>query len=83
MSRITTKGQVTIPKDVRQALGLKPGARVGFRKMGGKFVLVKEIEEADESYLADWVGILKPLVPGQTIDETINDMRGGSPSDRR
>jgi AbrB family looped-hinge helix DNA binding protein len=83
MSRVTTKGQVTIPKDVRDALGIKPGARVGFRKQGSNFVLVKEIEDTDDDYLAEWVGKLKPLVPGQTVDETIDDMRGGPPSDRR
>jgi AbrB family looped-hinge helix DNA binding protein len=83
MSRVTTKGQVTIPKDVRDALGLAPGTRVGFRKEGGKFVLVKEISETPNDYLAEWVGILEPFEPGQTVDEMIDDMRGGRPSDRR
>jgi AbrB family looped-hinge helix DNA binding protein len=77
MSRITSKGQVTIPKEVRDALGLKPGALVGFHRVGGKFVLVKEAEAADDDYLADWVGSIDPIVPGQTVDESIDDMRGG------
>jgi len=83
MSRVTTKGQVTIPKDVRDALGLAPGTRVGFRKEGSKFVLVKEIDETPADYLAEWVGTVEPFEPGQTVDDMIDDMRGGPRSDRR
>lgn len=39
--RITTKGQVTVPKDVRDDLGLRPGSEAGFEKNErGEFVLV-------------------------------------------
>ncbi|HEV1284631.1 MAG TPA: AbrB/MazE/SpoVT family DNA-binding domain-containing protein [Bryobacteraceae bacterium] len=31
-SAVTSKGQVTIPKEIRDQLGLKPGDRVGFVK---------------------------------------------------
>ena len=31
MSTLTSKGQVTIPKSVRDLLGLRPGAQVGFK----------------------------------------------------
>jgi AbrB family looped-hinge helix DNA binding protein len=30
LSKLTTKSQVTVPKDVRNALGVGPGARVEF-----------------------------------------------------
>lgn len=36
-------------------------------------MLVKEAEAADDDYLADWVGSIEPIVPGQTVD----DMRRG------
>jgi AbrB family looped-hinge helix DNA binding protein len=40
MSRITTKGQVTIPKRLRDHLGLKPGSNVDFELMDdGRVVL--------------------------------------------
>ena len=39
-AKVTSKGQITIPLEVRAALGLKPGARVMiFRDANGNFVL--------------------------------------------
>ena len=38
--RITSKGQVTIPKDVRDKLGIEPGGNVGFEEDDGKIILV-------------------------------------------
>ena len=38
---VTTKGQVTIPKSVRDHLGIHPGSKVDFRRMDdGQIVLV-------------------------------------------
>jgi antitoxin PrlF len=31
---VTSKGQVTIPKDVRQRLGIRTGAKIGFEVVG-------------------------------------------------
>ncbi len=39
-SGITSKGQVTIPKDIRKALGLKAGDRVTFVADGDKAILL-------------------------------------------
>jgi AbrB family looped-hinge helix DNA binding protein len=39
--RITAKGQVTIPQDVRERAGLMPGTDVEFRFEGGVVRLVK------------------------------------------
>jgi AbrB family looped-hinge helix DNA binding protein len=39
--RITTKGQVTIPKNIRELLGITPESEVEFREENGKVYLVK------------------------------------------
>jgi AbrB family looped-hinge helix DNA binding protein len=36
MSRITSKGQVTIPKEIRERLGLLPGTEVEFTERNGE-----------------------------------------------
>jgi antitoxin PrlF len=38
---LTSKGQITLPKPVRDALGLKEGDRVLFRVLEGRAVLAK------------------------------------------
>jgi antitoxin PrlF len=40
-ARLTTKGQITIPKPVREALGLKEGDAVVFRVEGERAVLAR------------------------------------------
>jgi AbrB family looped-hinge helix DNA binding protein len=47
--RVTSKGQVTIPKEVRDALGIAPGTDVGFQEEEGKIILVNKDEQAEES----------------------------------
>ena len=37
---VTSKGQVTIPKHVRQKLGIRSGSRVSFRLVGDRAELV-------------------------------------------
>lgn len=39
--RVTSKGQVTIPKEVRDALGIKPGSEVAFEFDGVGVRLVR------------------------------------------
>ncbi len=44
---ITSKGQMTLPKSVREALGLKEGDRVLFRVLEGRAVLAKVADFLD------------------------------------
>lgn len=39
--RLTSKGQVTIPQDIRQLAGLTPGSEVEFQFRNGQVVLEK------------------------------------------
>ncbi|HVA07531.1 MAG TPA: AbrB/MazE/SpoVT family DNA-binding domain-containing protein, partial [Acidimicrobiales bacterium] len=40
-ARVTSKGQVTVPKAVREALGIEDGDEVVFRVKGSRAVLAK------------------------------------------
>ncbi|MES9856686.1 MAG: AbrB/MazE/SpoVT family DNA-binding domain-containing protein [Sedimenticola sp.] len=39
--RVTTKGQVTIPRDVREALGISPETDIDFVEDNGRFYIEK------------------------------------------
>lgn len=40
--RVTTKGQVTIPQDIREKLGITPATEVDFIEENGRVYLVKK-----------------------------------------
>jgi AbrB family looped-hinge helix DNA binding protein len=39
--RVTTKGQVTIPRNVREVLGIVPETDVEFQEDNGRFYIIK------------------------------------------
>ena len=60
---LTSKGQVTIPKAVRDELGLRVGDRIAFRVLDDGTVVV-EPETVD---LLDLAGVLRPKRKGVTV----------------
>ncbi len=62
---VTSKGQITIPKEVREELGLRVGDRVAFRVLDDGRVVV-EPETID---LRELKGVLKPKRTGVTLAE--------------
>ncbi len=70
MPRITKKGQVTIPKKIREAIGIKPGSEVNFQIHRGECVLKKAVR--DDSF-RKWTGYLKIKKP---TDKIIQELRG-------
>ncbi|ASJ17180.1 AbrB family transcriptional regulator [Thermococcus chitonophagus] len=66
MATVTKKYQVTIPKEVREALGIKAGDEVVFVKTKEGYVIKR---------LEDFVKEMADLA--KDIDETIKEMREG------
>jgi AbrB family looped-hinge helix DNA binding protein len=62
---VTSKGQITIPKEIRASLKLEAGDRVAFR-FDGDGRVVFEPETLD---LMSLYGSLKPRVTGITVDD--------------
>lgn len=67
-SAVTTKGQVTIPSELREKLGIKPGDRVAFVEKDGKVEIQRQ-----ESRVQAAFGVLKAQkgVALKQIDEAI------------
>ncbi len=51
LSKLSTKGQITIPVDLRKALGIEPGDLVAY-ELDGKSVKLKRVEPFDAAYHA-------------------------------
>jgi antitoxin PrlF len=74
-ARITSKGQITVPKAVRHALGLKPGDKVMF-ELEGEDVCVRPVRA--QSMFARYRGIGNPgLASGRkAVLQKIRELRG-------
>jgi antitoxin PrlF len=73
MATITSKGQITIPKDVRDALGLTPGSEVEISVEAGRAILRKRLSP---EVLQRWRGRLRDKLPANSVDEFIDELRG-------
>lgn len=70
---VTSKGQITIPAEVREDLGLKTGDRVSFLKSeNGEYIL-----KAKKGSLMDLKGCVKWTGKPVTIEEMNETIRKG------
>ncbi len=73
--RITSKGQVTIPKEIREAAGLLPDTEVEFVMTGGKVILRKQFGKSRRG--AKLIAALRGKGTGKmTTDEIMALTRG-------
>lgn len=70
---VSEKGQVTIPKALRESLGIRPGDAIEFSEKDGCLIGTRIL---DLSVFDKFRGIIK-LPDGLTVDDIIDEMRGG------
>jgi len=70
---VSEKGQVTIPKRVRDQLGIRPGTMLSFAAVNGRLVASKQ--EAGDVF-AKWRGRAK-LPAKVTVDTYLSRVRDG------
>ena len=73
---LAERGQVVIPKAIRDQLGLTPGTLLTFTVEGGKLIIRKKLDDA----FSRARGILK-LEPGETVEGIMRELRGRAPND--
>lgn len=67
---LAERGQIVIPKEARDALGLKAGSKLQIRIEGNRLVVEKKVALD----LSRWVG--KAVDDGLTRDEALAELRG-------
>lgn len=78
--RVTTKGQVTIPKEIREALGIQPGDEITFEEVDSGYRIRKkepttaEGENPFEKYRGE-------ADSDRTMPERMRQLRGEFPRD--
>ena len=69
-STVTSKGQITLPRDVRQALGLDAGDKIDFVEVEGGFKLVP-LRKDVRALKGRFAGRVKRPVTLEQMDEAI------------
>ena len=70
LAKITAKGQITIPKRIREMLGVKPGDRLLFSREKGRVVIYPV-----KGTLFDLRGSLKPKKRPEDLEEVREKVR--------
>ena len=74
MPKVTSKGQITIPKDIRNKFGFLPGEDVDVIDEGGNALIIKSRRK---NRFLDWLGRGKQRNKGN-IDLMVDRLRGRS-----
>jgi AbrB family looped-hinge helix DNA binding protein len=62
-AKVTSKGQITVPVEIRRSLGVKAGDNIRFEQQEGG---IRVVRDADENPFEKWRGIGVPgIAPGR------------------
>ncbi len=53
-AKVTSKGQITVPVEIRRSLGVKPGDNIRFEQQEGG---IRVVRDGDENPFEKWRGI--------------------------
>lgn len=67
---VSERGQITIPKALRDRLGIRPGQVLEVREDHGRLIMVKRVPEDV------WDSVTGILKLGKSTDQIIDEMRG-------
>ena len=73
---VAERGQITLPKQVRDALGLTKGTMLKVELDGNRIILRKDVKDA----LSRVRGRFK-LAAGTSTDDVMRELRGRAPGD--
>lgn len=59
LATLTSKGQITLPKSIRQALGVMTGGKVAFELRGGEVVVTRAEAEHEDPAIDAFLGLLE------------------------
>jgi AbrB family looped-hinge helix DNA binding protein len=76
MTRVTARGQVTIPKRVRDAVGIKPGDVVEVRATASGTVIVEKPATGSDYRKRLYALAKRRLIGGVTTEELMHMTRG-------
>jgi AbrB family looped-hinge helix DNA binding protein len=72
-SLVTSKGQVTIPKELRDQFGIEPGAQVDFVAATDGIRLRKVVDRGKRIAV---LGCLKKELAGRSVKDLLDELRG-------
>jgi antitoxin PrlF len=72
-TRVTSKGQITIPVAIRERLDLRPGTVI---KLDEKADRLKAVKQIDAGAMRSVIGIAKQELAGRSSSEWMDFLRG-------
>ncbi len=75
VATVTSKGQITLPKSIRQALGADTGSKLSFELRGNEVVVPRADAEHEDPAIAAFLALLaRDIETGQNVSGLPEDL---------